>query len=322
MDKSKNFQNAENGKSALVLGITGGFGRYVALALKNEGWKVTGITRSKAKLDSELMQFNIVEGDATNIEFLSKIAIGQDVLVYGLNPEYHLWSKYCKQWLNTSLEVALKHQLKLVFPANVYNYDPERSPTICEETAFSPVSSKGTLRVEMENQIKNFCLAGGNALLIRAGDFIAQNAPSAWFNFLVEMKADKTILQLPSDDSITHSWAYLPDLANVVTKLLEREETQGLETYHYAGLNITFREIERSLQKIRGLPVKTKRFPWWALAIIGLFSYQMRAVREMRYLWQKPLALDDTKLQNALEGTVLQRSLDEVIADLELKRQA
>ncbi|MDP2575137.1 NAD-dependent epimerase/dehydratase family protein [Vibrio penaeicida] len=302
-------------KSALILGITGGFGRYVALALKEKGWKVTGVTRSLSKLDPELRQFDILEGDATNERYLSEIAKNHQVLVYGLNPEYHLWKSYAKTWLTTTLNVAKSNDMEVIFPANVYNYNPQRFAEISEHTPSEPVSSKGRIRVDMENQIQVFCQSGGAALIIRAGDFIGQHAQSSWFNYLVNMKTNKTVLQLPTDKKIRHSWAYLPDLGGVVSDLLEHRLC-GEEIYHYAGLDISFEDIENSLLRIRGLPVSTRSFPWWSLAIIGLFSTKMKAVREMRYLWRHPLKLNDTKLQLALNNQVKYRSLDEVINEM------
>lgn len=302
-------------KSALILGITGGFGRHVALALKEKGWKVTGVTRSLSKLDPELKQFDILEGDATNERYLSEIAKNHQVLVYGLNPEYHLWKTYAQAWLTASLNIAKSYNMEVVFPANVYNYNPIRYSEVSEQSPNDPISKKGKIRVDMENQIRIFCQSGGSALIIRAGDFIGQYAPSAWFNFLVNMKSNKTVLQLPSDKKIKHTWAYLPDLSVVVSDLLEHR-LSGEETYHYAGLNVSFEDIENSLLRMRGLPVSTRSFPWWSLDIIGLFSPKMRAVKEMRYLWQHPLKLTDEKLQLMLNKDVQCSSLDEVIEEM------
>ncbi|MBD1557222.1 NAD-dependent epimerase/dehydratase family protein [Vibrio sp. S9_S30] len=307
-----------NQKSALILGITGGFGRYVALALKEKGWKVTGVTRSLSKLDHELKQFDILEGDATDEHYLSEIAKNHQVLVYGLNPEYHLWKTYAQKWLATALNVAKSKNMEVIFPGNVYNYNPHRFAEISEHTPSDPVSSKGKIRVDMENQLHAFCQSGGSALIIRAGNYIGQHAPSAWFRFLVDMKPNKTVLRLPTDKKAKHSWAYLPDLGAVVGDLLDHQLC-GEHIYHYAGLNVSFEDIEDSLLRMRNLPVSTRSFPWWSLAVIGLFSPKMGAVREMRYLWQHPLKLNDEKLQHTLNQEVQCRSLDEVINEMAIR---
>ena len=49
-----------------------------------------------------------------------------------------------------------------------------------------------------------------------------------------------------------------------------------------------------------GRPVKTRAFPWWLMPALAPFSEMLREMREMRYLWQHPVRMDNAKLVQAL----------------------
>ena len=43
--------------------------------------------------------------------------------------------------------------------------------------------------------------------------------------------------------------------------------------------------------------MRVRDLPWWAMRALSPFVPTWRAVLEMRYLWQVPHALDDTRLR-------------------------
>jgi hypothetical protein len=82
---------------------------------------------------------------------------------------------------------------------------------------------------------------------------------------------------------------------------------------HYAGLTLTGRELHAAYERATGVELRTVPFPWWALRLAAPFSGMLRAVLEMRYLWERPHRLAQDKLV-ALLGTVPASGLDEVVA--------
>lgn len=278
-------------KKALVLGITGGFGGHVARALLADGWQVTALVRDASKVSEDFATATIIEADATNEQALIEHGQGCSVLVYGLNPQYKDWAALSLLWLNTSLKAAKTLNARLVFPANVYNFNPSQTPVIDETSPMQAVDHKGHIRIAQERAIEEFVQQGGKALLLRCGDYLAKDAPSAWFNMLI--KPNK--VTATNEPSTQHSWAYLPDVGESVARLLATE-LEDHSVYHFAGHNISFNDWHAAIGG------KISRFPWWALYLAAPFMPNLREVIGMRYLWRQPLALDNTKLVKQIGG--------------------
>lgn len=278
-------------KKALVLGITGGFGGHVARALLADGWQVTALVRDARKVSKDFATATIIEADATSEQALIEHGQGCSVLVYGLNPQYKDWANLSLPWLNSSLRAAKNLNARLVFPANVYNFNPNQTPVINETSPMQAVDQKGHIRIAQEQAIETFVQHGGKALLLRCGDYIAKDAPSAWFNMLI--KPNKVLAT--TKPSTQHSWAYLPDVGESVAKLLATE-LEDHSVYHFAGHNISFNDW----QAVTGGKLGT--FPWWAIYLVAPFMPNLREVIGMRYLWRQPLALDNSKLVKQIGG--------------------
>lgn len=296
-------------KKALVLGITGGFGGHVARALLASGWHVTALVRSPKRLAEDFRQLpssqlTVVTASATESASLIKHGQGCSVLVYGLNPAYKDWQHSSLAWLNESLAAAKALDARLVFPANVYNFNPRLTPVIDEQSPIEPVDHKGHIRVAQEQAIAAY---GGKSLLVRTGDYVAKDAPSAWFNMLI--KPSKVVAT--TDPSTPHAWAYLPDVGNTVAKLLATT-LEDNAVYHFAGHYVSFQAWQQALNG-----AKLSKFPWWAIKLIAPFSPNLREVLSMRYLWQHPLRLSNRKLVDKIgtePHTPLATILDQELA--------
>jgi nucleoside-diphosphate-sugar epimerase len=65
--------------------------------------------------------------------------------------------------------------------------------------------------------------AGCKVLIVRAGDFFGPAAANNWFSQgLVKPGQPVSIITSPGAPGIGHQWAYLPDVAETMTRLLER----------------------------------------------------------------------------------------------------
>ncbi|MGH8300483.1 MAG: hypothetical protein ACRET5_03350, partial [Steroidobacteraceae bacterium] len=66
----------------------------------------------------------------------------------------------------------------------------------------------------------------------------------------------------------------------------------------------------------RAAGISTRRihaFPWWCVRVAAPFVEVCREMLEMRYLWNIPVELDDSKLRSFL-GAQPQTPLDEAVA--------
>jgi len=106
-------------KTALIMGIGGGFGGHVAKQLLKDGWTVKALVRSDAKLAAPFQGIECIIGDAADRSAIARAAQGVDVIVYGINPRYDRWEKDSMPLLETMLSVAEEQSVQVVFPGNV-----------------------------------------------------------------------------------------------------------------------------------------------------------------------------------------------------------
>ena len=114
-----------------------------------------------------------------------------------------------------------------------------------------------------------------------------------------------------------HAWAYLPDLAETIARLAEIEdELESFEVFHFGGHWIEPGvEICQAVRRASGRPnLPIRSFPWLAVYLAAPFSSFMRELLEMRYLWQVPLKLDNSKLVARL-GDEPHTLLDKAVGD-------
>jgi nucleoside-diphosphate-sugar epimerase len=156
------------------------------------------------------------------------------------------------------------------------------------------------------------------SLVIRAGDFFGPHQPASWFkNAMVKPGRTPRAIVYPGAPHIGHSWAYLPDLAATIARLAAKEASlPAFERFHFGGHWLPRGvEIATAVARAVGNPdMPVRSFPW-ALVYLGApFSTFMREAIEMRYLWQVPLRLDNTKLRRLI-GEEPHTQLDEAVRE-------
>lgn len=115
----------------------------------------------------------------------------------------------------------------------------------------------------------------------------------------------------PAD--LPHAWAYLPDLARVFVAVAERRAALAPHTrLNHAGFTLSGAELQAAFEAALGRPLRRARFPWPLLRLATPFSPMLRALFEMRYLWQRPHRLDDSRLRARL-GELPQTALAEMV---------
>ncbi len=292
-------------KTALVMGITGSFGGHVARALTQQGWTIRALMRDPMKVPTEFSGAGVFKGDAADIDSVRAAAQGVDLIIYGVNPPYCEWATSVVPWLDNAATVAEELGITVVFPGNVYIFNPEDGPEFDETARAHPVNAKGKLRQTMEERLQRAAQHGARVIIVRAGDFIAAGAKSAWMQALIKRTKTGYALSAPAERSLTHSWAYLPDLARSVAALVEQRNTlPPFSVFHFRGYRLSFNELADAIRIATELPVVLKAFPWWLMRLATPFSTFVRSLFEMRYLWEHELNLSDQKLRATLRSPV------------------
>ena len=172
-----------------------------------------------------------------------------------------------------------------------------------EDAAQNPVTRKGVVRVELEHRLRVASSNGCRVIVVRAGDFFGPRSGNNWFSQgLVKPGQAVKSVSLPGTRGVGHQWSYLADVACTMVELLHRRESLGpFAAFHMAGHwdadgTQLAGAIGRVVMRHGGAKPVLRAFPWWLTALASPFVATLRELREMRYLRQVPLAMENAKL--------------------------
>jgi nucleoside-diphosphate-sugar epimerase len=306
--------------SVLILGATGGIGGEVARQLRDAGWDVRALQRRASQPVEQRDGIAWIRGDALNDRDVMAAAHGCSVIVHAVNPPgYRRWAQLVLPMLDNTIAAASAVGATIVLPGTVYNYGPDADLTLTEESPQHPVTRKGAIRVEMERRLLAASKTGVRVLILRAGDFFGPKAGNNWFaQGLIRREKPITAVSYPGNRGVGHQWAYLPDVARTMLELLARRDSfAAFATFHMDGHwdadgAQMVEAIQRVVARRTGSKPRISAFPWWLLTLASPFVVTFREMREMRYLWRKPLRMDNARLVAAL-GQEPHTALDEAV---------
>jgi nucleoside-diphosphate-sugar epimerase len=307
--------------TALVIGATGGIGGEVARRLAERGWRVRTLHRRPAEAAARAglpASVEWVAGDAMDGTAVLAAAKGAAIVVHAANPPgYRNWQGLALPMLDHAIAAAEAAGARLVFPGTVYNFGPDAFPVLREDSPQHPRTRKGRIRVEMERRIEAACGRGRmRGLIVRAGDFFGPRATgNSWFAQIAKPGRPLAAVVYPGRREVGHDWAYLPDLAETMVRLIEREaELPAFARFHFRGHWFGRGvEIAEATRRVAGRPeAPIRAFPWLAVRLGAPFVTLFREMLEMRYLWREPLELDNARLVGFL-GREPHTPLDEAL---------
>ena len=304
-------------KTALVVGATGGIGGAVARGLMARGWQVVGINRDVAKAKTMAPAFRWLEGDAMRAVDVLRAAQGVSLIVHAVNPPgYRNWGQLVLPMLDNTIAAAAKTGARVLLPGTVYNYGPDAGGTVDEHAPQNPITRKGRIRVEMERRLQAAAERGAKALVVRAGDFYGPRSGNSWLaQGMVPTPGPVRRIFNPARAGVGHSWAYLPDLAETMVRLLERrDDLADFDSFQFGGTWVDDnRAFADAIRVAAGRPrAPIYPFPWPVVHALAPFNETAREMRELIYLWRRPLRLVDGKLWRFL-GEVPTTPLDEAL---------
>lgn len=289
-------------KTALVLGATGGVGGEVASALSARGWRVRALHRKGAAAGRSGEDFEWVQGDALNGADVGAAANGASLIVHAVNPPgYRNWQRLVLPMLDATIAAAKASGARIILPGTVYNFGPDAWPILREDSPQHPKTRKGAIRVEMERRLRQAADSGVRTLIVRAGDFFGpRGTGNSWFNAaLVKPGKPVTSVVYPGREGVGHQWAYLPDVAATMVRLVEHEDRlEAFAVFHMDGhWDPDGTAVIGAIGQACGEPhLRVRRFPWWAVTLGSPFVPLFRETLELHYLWREPLRMDNTRL--------------------------
>lgn len=297
-------QPASSSRIALVLGVTGGLGRALAVALHGRGYSIRALSRDPAKAAASARLPFAVDwrrGDALDRGAVLRAAAGAAVIAHAVNPPgYAKWREKAVSMLTNSIVAAQHSGARILFPGNIYAFGPEAGALINEDSPQNPHTVKGAVRMDMEAMLRHAAGDGVRSLIVRAGDFFGPDVPSSWFSQAV-VKNGRTakVIQDLGATGVGHSWAYVPDLAETFMCLLDRQDSlTNHDVFHFQGHWVPDgRGMAEAVQRALGGTIPIRRFFWPQIYLMAPFMTFFRELIEMRWLWREGVRLDNRKLE-------------------------
>jgi len=304
-------------RHALVLGATGGIGGTMARRLVAEGWQVRALCRQMPEAARRIAGVEWLLGDAMDGAAVRAAARGAELLVHAVNPPgYRDWQRLVLPMVDHSIAAASDCGARILLPGTVYNYGPDVAQPVRENAPQRPRTRKGGIRVEMERRLKAAAEQGVPSLVLRCGDFFGPGAANNWFaQGMVKPGRPLRRLVYPGRAGVGHQWAYLPDVAETMMRLIDRAGClPPFATFHMRGhWDADGRQMTAAIARAAGQPRLAPRpFPWWAVRLGAPLVPLFRELDEMRYLWRQPLCMDNARLCRVL-GAEPHTPLDEAV---------
>lgn len=303
-------------KTALVLGATGGAGGAVAARLLQAGWSVRALNRQPEGVRGDA-RIVWIKGDAMSATDVAAAADGVSLIVHAVNPPgYRNWDTLVLPMLDNTIAAAELNGARILLPGTVYNYGPDAFPNIAEDAPQHARTRKGGIRVEMERRLKAAADRGrAKVLIVRAGDYFGPDAANNWFSQgLVKAGERPTAITYPGKPGVGHQWAYLPDVAEVMVRLAERDDLEDFARFHMEGQwDADGTRMTGAIRRVLAEPnLPIKPMPWLVMHLAAPFVPMMRELAEMAYLWKRPVRLTNARLE-ALIGPEPRTPLDEAV---------
>jgi len=301
----------------LILGSTGSIGYAFAENLISKNIPVTILVRDVEKA-GKLFQGNllieVIKGDVQDLTLLKQISKDKKYIFHGINYPYNEWFGNMDTATQKVIEAASQNKAMIIFPGNVYNYGS--LPIITEDSPENPCSKKGALRVEIEKMLRDAAQAGKcNVLNVCLPDFWGPNVLNEGIRPIFENALNRKALPYMIRTDIPHQLVFTKDAAEMMVRLMQRGTIQPYEKYNYGGqIQSDMKSFLNRISRLANAPEKISVYPKWIFSILSLFLPMLKEVKEMLYLFERTVILDDTKVRKFFPD-FRETPLDEAITE-------
>ena len=303
----------------LILGSTGSIGYAFADNLISKKIPITVLVRDVQKA-SNLFKENplvkIVEGDVQDLALLKSISNDKNFIFHGINYPYNKWFGNMNTITENIIEAASHNQAMIIFPGNVYNYG--NISLIEEDSPQNPRTRKGALRVALEKMLKDAAeVRKCKVLNVCLPDFWGPNVLNEGIKpiFMNALSGKALPYMLRTD--IPHQMVFTKDAAEIMVRLMQRGLIKPYESYNYGGyVHPTMKGFLNEISRLANTPEKIQVYPKWLFSVLGIFMPMMREVKEMLYLFENSVILDDSKVRKLFpdfNGTDLEEAILETL---------
>ncbi len=241
-------------------------------------------------------------GDAADPAFCLRAAEGATVVYHCMNPPYDaaVWAEVLPRLMRNLIAAAGRAQARLVVLDNLYMLGRPQGSRIDELSPISPCSRKGEVRAEVAELLFAAHRRGEvQATVGRASDFYGPGGAATFVgdHFWPAALAGKTV-RLPFDPDAVHTYHYIPDVAAGLAALGGAEaDVCGRPWMLPCAPAGSLRQLVARFAPHLVRDIHLARIPGWVLGAAAVFSPLLREVNEMRYQWQEPFVVEDSRFR-------------------------
>lgn len=217
----------------------------------------------------------------------------------GLPPDTALWEAQFPVMLKNALAACRAAGAKFVYFDNTYMY-PQDARLQTEETPFAPVGRKGRVRAAMASMVLEEMARGAMPVAIgRAPEFYGPGQTQSFTNALVidRLKAGEKP-RVPVRDDTRRTLIWTPDASRALAALGNAPDAFG-QTWHLPCCDDrpTYKQFVTMACEVFGREVAYTVLGRWTLAAAGIFSSQVREIRELLPRYAQDNLFDSTKFK-------------------------
>ena len=231
----------------------------------------------------------------------AKAVEGSSIVYFtaGLPPDTELWEKQFPTMLKNALDAARATGAKFAYFDNTYMY-PQDARLLTESTEFAPVGRKGRVRARMATMVLEEMALGEIPVLVgRAPEFYGPGKTQSFTNALVtdKLKEGKKP-RVPVRDDTRRTLIWTPDASRGLAKLGNTPDAFG-QTWHLPCCDDrpTYKQFVTMASQVFGREPSYAVIGKWALTAAGLFSKQVREIRELLPRYEQDNLFDSTKFK-------------------------
>lgn len=282
-----------SGGRAVVLGA-GPVGRALVGRLQSEGVETRVATRSgQAAVPSDV---EVVAADVSDRQQAIRACASAEIVYGCIGFDYQGWAQQWPPIMAGMLDGAAAAGARFVFMDNCYMYGPVSGP-MTEDLPLTDYGTKPAIRSRITRMWQEAHQAGRvEAASVRASDFYGPGVVQAALGARsIGRLAQGKAAQIIGDPDQPHSFAYVPDIARALVSVGLAGDAMGQAWNVPNAPDKSVRQVLQMFADAFGQPLRIQTMPRILMSVFGLVAGDIRELKEMLYLWERPFHVDGSK---------------------------
>ncbi len=293
----------------VLLGANGAIGRTLGPLLGAGGVPYRVVGRSLLALQVRFHEEPIPEHlqiDAADKHPFAAACDGAGTVVYLIGAA--LWKfkdhlPLIDEALRSAQEAGAR---RFLLVSSNWSYGVPQGERVSEEHPRNLQTEKGKIRKEQEDRVLHAHRAGFATGVLRMADLYGPRVEASHLWSLFQAAKKGTEAQVLGPIDAPHEFVFVPDAAATIAALLQAEGAWALDAgqaWNLGGAGVTsIREMAELIFKTEGKPPKYVVPGSLMMRFVRAMNPYIREMREMQYLQEQTLLLDDSRLSAVLGG--------------------